>query len=114
MLNYTEHPSKSSHAQPNENSIDVIAGTINADQRFGHELVKNSGRKWMHTVLSFFTELVETYFGTCFVKYVRGMCDESVGDNIDGSSETIYVIAVTCSGMFMVFVSWLIETVCGD
>ncbi|KAI5662959.1 hypothetical protein M9H77_22282 [Catharanthus roseus] len=97
MLNYKEHPSKSSHAQPDENSIDVITGTINADQRSNDELVKNSGRKWMHTVLSLFT----TYFGACFVELVQGM----FGYNIDGSSETICVIAVTCSGMFTVFVS---------
>ncbi|KAI5666796.1 hypothetical protein M9H77_16649 [Catharanthus roseus] len=37
----------------------------------------------------------------------------TVGYNIDGSLETIYVIAVTCSGIFMVLVSGVIGTVCG-
>ncbi|KAI5666228.1 hypothetical protein M9H77_16081 [Catharanthus roseus] len=36
MLNYNKHISKSPHARPDKNSIDVINDTINVDRRFDH------------------------------------------------------------------------------
>ncbi|KAI5674046.1 hypothetical protein M9H77_14410 [Catharanthus roseus] len=36
MSNYKEHPFKTSHLRPDENSLDGIAGTSNPDQRSDH------------------------------------------------------------------------------
>ncbi|KAI5671956.1 hypothetical protein M9H77_12320 [Catharanthus roseus] len=36
MLDYKEHPSKSSHSIPNENLLDVIVGTSDPDRRSDH------------------------------------------------------------------------------
>ncbi|KAI5681380.1 hypothetical protein M9H77_02607 [Catharanthus roseus] len=87
MLNYKERPSKSSHSRLDENSIGITC------QIFGLEMDAHN-------------------FGPLHMIGFTGVCNSSSSVSLLSSSETICVIAITCSVMFIVFLSCVIETVC--
>ncbi|KAI5681553.1 hypothetical protein M9H77_02781 [Catharanthus roseus] len=114
MLNYKEHPSKSSHAQLDENSIGMFLCTFLTNIYSAHKYLlsyhflyklQEHENKAMYMLAIYRNYMI--YYS--FIMYRQWSFSSSssstVGYNIDSSSETIYVIAVTCPDMFMVFVS---------
>ncbi|KAI5658637.1 hypothetical protein M9H77_27430 [Catharanthus roseus] len=110
MLNYKEHPSKSSHSRPDKNSIGTcqIFGLEMDAHNFGplhvtgFTAVCNSSS--LASLLPSDSDSQDTIYSLSEWSFSLSS-SSTVGYNIDDSSETTCVTAVTFSVMFMVFVS---------
>ncbi|KAI5668301.1 hypothetical protein M9H77_18154 [Catharanthus roseus] len=112
ILNYKEHPSKFQSARTCQklwSEMDAHNFGPLHDVVTGFTGVCNSSSSAL--LLSSNSDSLDTTYSSSEWSF-SSLSSAIVGYNIDCSLETICIIVVTCSIMFMVFVSFVIETVC--
>ncbi|KAI5662477.1 hypothetical protein M9H77_21800 [Catharanthus roseus] len=106
MLNYKEHPSKRTCQIF---GLEMDSHNFGPLHVIGFTTVCNSS--FLLSLLPSDSDSLDTTYSSSEWSF-SSSSSSTVMYNIDGSSETICVTAVTCSIMFIVFVSCVIEIVC--